>query len=101
MAKHLPPPSRIAPQFVVRFPDEAMREQIASAAKANGRSMNAEIITRLQLSLATDKVHVDEAAQTQLDNIQAKIERVNELLDLALNKANAKKRANKKPPEGG
>ncbi|WP_308219099.1 Arc family DNA-binding protein [Kerstersia gyiorum] len=49
MSKPLPP-SRTAPQFVVRFPDESMRDRIAEAAKANNRSMNAEIIARLEHS---------------------------------------------------
>ena len=40
-------PSRGSDQFVVRFPD-GMRDQIASAAEANGRSMNAEIVSRLE-----------------------------------------------------
>ena len=39
-------PSRSKEQFMVRLPD-GMRDQIASAAEANGRSMNAEIVTRL------------------------------------------------------
>lgn len=43
------PPSRTADQFVVRFP-EGMRDRIADAAKANNRSMNAEIIQRLEHS---------------------------------------------------
>ena len=46
MSKELPP-SRVAEQFVVRFPD-GMRGRIAEAAKANNRSMNAEIVARLQ-----------------------------------------------------
>lgn len=49
MSKSLPP-SRTAPQFVVRFPDEEMRDRIAEAAKINNRSMNAEIVQRLQHS---------------------------------------------------
>lgn len=51
MSKSLPP-SRTAPQFVVRFPDEDMRDRIKQAAEANNRSMNAEIIARLQESFA-------------------------------------------------
>lgn len=43
------PPSRTAPQFVVRLPD-GMRGRIAEAAKSSGRSMNAEIVARLQAS---------------------------------------------------
>lgn len=33
-------------QYMMRFPD-GMRDEVAAAAKANGRSMNAEIIARL------------------------------------------------------
>lgn len=50
MSKELPP-SRVAEQFVVRFPD-GMRGRIAEAAKANNRSMNAEIVARLEESFA-------------------------------------------------
>lgn len=44
------PPSRTAPQFVVRFPDETMRDRIREVAERNNRSMNAEIIARLEAS---------------------------------------------------
>jgi hypothetical protein len=44
-------PSDKADKFVVRFP-EGMRDQIAEAAKANNRSMNAEIVSRLQGSFS-------------------------------------------------
>ncbi|MBZ2208508.1 Arc family DNA-binding protein [Massilia soli] len=40
------PPSKSAEQFIIRFPD-GMRDQIAAAAKAHGRSMNAELVARL------------------------------------------------------
>lgn len=42
MSKELPP-SRVADQFQVRFP-EGMRDRIAEAAQANNRSMNAQIV---------------------------------------------------------
>lgn len=42
-------PSDRADKFVVRFP-EGMRDLIAEAAKSNNRSMNAEIVARLQQS---------------------------------------------------
>lgn len=45
MSKELSP-SRTADQFVVRFPD-GMRDRIAESAKTNGRSMNSEIVSRL------------------------------------------------------
>lgn len=44
-----PYPSRTADQFVVRLPD-GMRDRIAEAAKDNARSMNAEIVARLDAS---------------------------------------------------
>lgn len=37
-------------QFIVRFPP-GMRDTIAAAAEGNGRSMNAEIVARLEFSL--------------------------------------------------
>jgi hypothetical protein len=44
-----PYPSELQDRFIVRFPD-GMRDRIAEAAKANNRSMNSEIIARLQAS---------------------------------------------------
>jgi hypothetical protein len=38
-----------ADKYIIRLPD-GMRDQINAAAKANKRSMNAEIIDRLQVS---------------------------------------------------
>ncbi|MFG6566988.1 Arc family DNA-binding protein [Sulfitobacter sp. 1A13679] len=49
-------PSRKQEQFIVRFPD-GMRDQIKAAAEANNRSMNAEIVHRLELSLTTQSLH--------------------------------------------
>ncbi|ASC63596.1 hypothetical protein B9P52_04495 [Achromobacter denitrificans] len=54
-------PSDRADKFMLRFPD-GMRDQIAELAKANGRSMNAEIIQRLQISLVSDSLVVEEDA---------------------------------------
>lgn len=42
-----PFPSETQERFIVRFPD-GMRDRIAAAAKANSRSMNAEIVARLE-----------------------------------------------------
>jgi hypothetical protein len=44
-------PGRKADQFIVRFPP-GMRDRIAAAARENGRSMNAEIVHRLEQSFA-------------------------------------------------
>ena len=45
-----PYPSRLLDRFVIRLPD-GMRERIAELAKSSGRSMNAEIVVRLERSL--------------------------------------------------
>lgn len=45
--------SRTADKFVVRLP-EGMRDRIAEVARAQHRSMNSEIITRLEQSLRND-----------------------------------------------
>lgn len=44
-------PSRGSDQFNLRLPD-GMRERIAEAAASNGRSMNAEIVSRLEATFA-------------------------------------------------
>lgn len=44
-----PFPSEIQERFIVRLPD-GMRDRIAQSAKASGRSMNAEVVARLQAS---------------------------------------------------
>ena len=56
-------PSDKADQFVVRMPD-GMRNKIAEAAKRNGRSMNAEIIFRLEATFDITK----EIANTDCDD---------------------------------
>ncbi|HCE5820561.1 TPA: Arc family DNA-binding protein [Pseudomonas aeruginosa] len=45
--------SRIADKFVVRFPD-GMRNKIADVARGNFRSMNSEILARLEASLEVE-----------------------------------------------
>lgn len=43
-------PSRLLDRFMLRMPD-GMREKLADAAKANKRSVNAEVVARLEASL--------------------------------------------------
>lgn len=53
--------SRTAEKFVVRLP-EGMRERIAGVARNHHRSMNSEIIARLERSLVQEEgVHADAA----------------------------------------
>lgn len=42
-------PSELQERFIVRLPD-GMRGRIADAAELNGRSMNAEIVSRLEMT---------------------------------------------------
>lgn len=57
---------------MVRFP-EGMRDRLKEAASANGRSMNAEIVARLEVSLEVD---------AQLADPRAGAEAVKPLIDL-------------------
>lgn len=52
-------PSQMQERFVVRMPD-GMRDAIAAEAKKNNRSMNSEIVARLQESLENEEssIHV-------------------------------------------
>lgn len=61
MSSRTTPTSRNSDKFVLRMPD-GMRDTIAELAKQSGRSMNAEIVYRLQQSIeqeVTDENPVD------------------------------------------
>lgn len=61
-------------KYLVRFP-EGMRDRIAEAAKANNRSMNAEIVARLESTFAERAVVVDPVAEEALlKNVQRLLE---------------------------
>ncbi|EIL98231.1 Arc family DNA-binding protein [Rhodanobacter sp. 115] len=59
-------PSDQQDKFMLRLPD-GMREQIAGAAKANNRSMNAEIVARLQDGLNARKLVVTDDQGREID----------------------------------
>lgn len=63
-----PYPSETADRFIVRFPD-GMRDRIRDEAAKNNRSMNAEIIHRLQETLEMDDYQPMENVNT--DNLPA------------------------------
>lgn len=65
--------SREQDKFVVRLP-EGLRPQIAAIARTNNRSMNGEIISRLQQSLA-----FEELAQRQSQLISQLLKRISAL----------------------
>jgi len=61
-----PYPSETQERFIVRFTEDGMRDRIAEAAKAAGRSMNAEIVHRLESSFRS--VDVENAASILIEN---------------------------------
>lgn len=63
-----PTNSRTAEKFVVRLPD-GMREQVAQVARKNHRSMNSEIIDRLEQSLLNSQF--EPAQKKQSDPLDA------------------------------
>lgn len=79
MAK--PVPSRGSDQFVVRFP-EGMRDNIKNAAEINGRSMNAEIVARLEEypQLQDTKLAYHQAIAVQ-STLEAELNRCRQKLD--------------------
>lgn len=57
--------SRTADKFVVRLPD-GMRTRVKDAAEASNRSMNMEIVNRLEMSLqGNDDPHMVRALKTR------------------------------------
>lgn len=77
------PPGRGSDQFIIRFP-EGMRDRIAMMATVNSRSMNAEIIDRLEKSMAEITVEAglksfeDHLTQMsdRMEQVQEKLERI-------------------------
>jgi len=59
---------RDSDKFMLRFPD-GMRDRIADAAKANNRTMNAEIVARLEVSFIPSARNAD--AWTEVARIEA------------------------------
>lgn len=57
-----PYPSQTLDRYIVRLP-AGMRDEIARAAKINNRSMNAEMVARLQETFAADKRSKSAAAK--------------------------------------
>jgi hypothetical protein len=79
-ADPMPPaktPGRGSPQFVLRYSPE-MRDQIARLAKANGRSINAELVALLERTLS----HGDavEQLQTSMGEIFDRFEKLERLV---------------------
>ena len=78
MPKKPPAPSDIADKFMLRMP-EGMRDRIAAEAEKNKRSMNAEIIARLDASFTPGPVPEDLAEMRELvARVRADRERIHE-----------------------
>ncbi len=65
MAERKPYPSEQQDRLIVRFPD-GMRDRIATLAKANGRSMNAEIISMIETWFSQTERPTDKEQKTDL-----------------------------------
>ena len=73
-----PFPSETQERFIVRFPD-GMRDRIAEAAKANNRSMNSEIVARLERSFQDGDEDFEQGFRSVMQ--EKEIARLNALLD--------------------
>ncbi|WP_430446195.1 MAG: Arc family DNA-binding protein [Pseudomonas piscis] len=67
--------SRTADKFVVRLPD-GMRDRIAQVARDNTRSMNSEIINRLEQSLLVGQVDTANPHKADLERAYKIIDRL-------------------------
>jgi hypothetical protein len=65
--------SRTADKFVVRLPD-GMREKIAEVARTHHRSMNSEIISRLERSMLEDVGDDDVTPSSHVEELAAKLD---------------------------
>lgn len=68
-------PSRKLDQYIVRFPD-GMRDQLKQAAKENNRSLNAEIIARLEA------YNDSQSNSNSLDELRETLNKHGEKLDM-------------------
>lgn len=84
-------PSRDLNKFIVRLP-EGMRERIAAKAKENNRSMNAEIVSRLERTLLPSytlefkETYSYDEVQRLYDGMNARMERMEEMIMRLLEK---------------
>lgn len=84
--------SRTAEKFVIRLPD-GMRSRIADMAQMNRRSMNSEIIQRLEQSFVAE--NSSQSLQEQLDEL---LRRATQLSNQILTARNAEQ--HKEPSHG-
>lgn len=88
-------PSDSADKFIIRLPP-GMREQIAAAAKTNNRTMNAEVVLRLQASFDRFPDSVERAID-KLEQEQAELRQQIEALSFVMEELREMKRAQTQP----
>lgn len=71
--------SREDPQFKLRMTD-ALRDRIAEAAKVNGRSMNAELIARLEASFEASPDAINASLDAKFEELQKGLKRLETLM---------------------
>ncbi len=81
-SKQMSSTSRFSDKFLVRLP-QGMRDRLAEAARANGRSMTAEIAQRLQASFGVAAIEKDCLVLRLTITPGMKLEEVLELLETA------------------
>jgi plasmid stability protein len=79
MEDRKPYPSEAAPRFMVRLPDD-MRERLKVAAKESNRTMNAEIVARLEASFREPAATGGEALAKRLAKIESRLDTLRECL---------------------
>ncbi|MGH2342560.1 Arc family DNA-binding protein [Segnochrobactraceae bacterium EtOH-i3] len=76
-------PSQLAERFQVRMPD-GLRDRIRDAAEHNGRSMNAEIVARLEESFTRGLMMSDEGVAESLAHIKHLIDYLDDRIQSGL-----------------
>lgn len=71
------PTGRDSDKFMLRLPD-GMRDRIRDSAEANSRSMNAEIVARLEASLADREPDIVLMGKSMLAELERLIERASD-----------------------
>lgn len=80
--------SRTADKFVVRLPD-GMRERVAEVARANHRSMNSEIIDRLEQSLLNNRFEPVKIETVDTEDLKSELNRAYRIIDRLLQSSTA------------
>lgn len=83
-------PSQLAERFQIRLPD-GMRDRIRQAAEENGRSMNAEIVHRLEASFPQSDVMSRATPDEQKEILDAAVNLIKKLREGDLKRVQVKR----------